>query len=377
MIFANIEYLFLLVLLIPYIIWYVMRRQKTEPTLQVSTTRMYMKVSRSWKIYLLHAPFVLRTVAIVMVILILARPQTTDNWQNTEIEGIDIMLAVDVSTSMLAEDLKPNRLEAAKQVASEFINGRPNDNIGLTIFAGESFTQCPLTVDHGVLLNLFNSIKGDIAQRGLIEDGTAIGMGIANAVTRLKDSKAKSKVIILLTDGSNNRGDISPMTAAEIAKKFGIRVYTIGVGTNGTAPYPVQTYAGTQYINTPVEIDEKTLTEIAGATNGNYFRATSNSKLKEVYQEIDKLEKTIQNLFYEGSIDFNDEVLITNVRHKTALQNALKSLYMVKQSIENQMPEDFLTIDLMDAYEQLGTIIGEAVEDDLVNEIFGKFCMGK
>ena len=247
MIFANIEYLFLLVLLIPYIIWYVMRRQKTEPTLQVSTTRMYMKVSRSWKIYLLHAPFVLRTVAIVMVILILARPQTTDNWQNTEIDG-------------------------------------------------ECFTQCPLTVDHGVLLNLFNGIKGDIAQRGLIEDGTAIGMGIANAVTRLKDSKAKSKVIILLTDGSNNRGDISPMTAAEIAKKFGIRVYTIGVGTNGTAPYPVQTYAGTQYINTPVEIDEKTLTEIAGATNGNYFRATSNSKLKEVYQEIDKLEKTKLNV---------------------------------------------------------------------------------
>ena len=271
MIFANIEYLFLLILLIPYIIWYVMKRKKTEPTLQVSTTRMYMKAPKSWKIYLLHTPFVLRTVAIIMVILILARPQTTDNWQNTEIEGIDIMLAVDVSTSMLAEDLKPNRLEAAKQVASEFINGRPNDNIGLTIFAGESFTQCPLTVDHGVLLNLFNSIKGDIAQRGLIEDGTAIGMGIANAVTRLKDSKAKSKVIILLTDGSNNRG-------------------------NGTAPYPMQTYAGTQYVNVPVEIDEKTLTEIAGTTNGNYFRATSNSKLKEVYQEIDKLEKTKLNV---------------------------------------------------------------------------------
>ena len=175
-------------------------------------------------------------------------------------------------------------------------NGRPNDNIGLTIFAGESFTQCPLTVDHGVLLNLFNSIKGDIAQRGLIEDGTAIGMGIANAVTRLKDSKAKSKVIILLTDGSNNRGDISPLTAAEIAKQFGIRIYTIGVGTNGTAPYPMQTYAGTQYVNVPVEIDEKTLTEIAGTTNGNYFRATSNSKLKEVYQEIDKLEKTKLNV---------------------------------------------------------------------------------
>ena len=296
MIFANIEYLFLLVLLIPYIVWYVMKRKKTEPTLQVSTTRMYMKAPKSWKIYLLHTPFVLRTVAIIMVILILARPQTTDNWQNTEIEGIDIMLAVDVSTSMLAEDLKPNRLEAAKQVASEFINGRPNDNIGLTIFAGESFTQCPLTVDHGVLLNLFNSIKGDIAQRGLIEDGTAIGMGIANAVTRLKDSKAKSKVIILLTDGSNNRGDISPLTAAEIAKQFGIRIYTIGVGTNGTAPYPMQTNAGTQYVNVTVEIDEKTLTEIAGTTNGNYFRATSNSKLKEVYQEIDKLEKTKLNV---------------------------------------------------------------------------------
>ena len=296
MIFANIEYLFLLILLIPYIIWYVMKRKKTEPTLQVSTTRMYMKAPKSWKIYLLHAPFVLRTVAIIMVILILARPQPTDNWQHPAIEGIDIMLAVDVSTSMLAEDLKPNRLEAAKQVASEFINGRPNDNIGLTIFAGESFTQCPLTVDHGVLLNLFNSIKGDIAQRGLIEDGTAIGMGIANAVTRLKDSKAKSKVIILLTDGSNNRGDISPLTAAEIAKHYGIRIYTNGVGTNRTAPYPMQTYAGTQYVNVPVEIDEKTLTEIAGTTNGNYFRATSNSKLKEVYQEIDKLEKTKLNV---------------------------------------------------------------------------------
>jgi Ca-activated chloride channel family protein len=296
MIFANIEYLFLLILLIPYIIWYVMKRKKTEPTLQVSTTRMYLQAPKSWKIYLLHAPFILRVIAIVMIIIVLARPQTTDNWQNTEIEGIDIMLAVDVSTSMLAEDLKPNRLEAAKQVASEFINGRPNDNIGLTIFAGESFTQCPLTVDHTVLLNLFQGINGDIASKGLIEDGTAIGMGIANAVTRLKDSQAKSKVIILLTDGSNNRGDISPLTAAEIAKQFGIRVYTIGVGTNGNAPYPMQTYAGIQYVNMPVEIDEKTLTEIAGTTNGNYFRATSNDRLKQVYQEIDKLEKTKLNV---------------------------------------------------------------------------------
>lgn len=296
MIFANIEYLFLLLLLIPYIVWYFMRRKKTEPTLQVSTTRMYMNARRSWKLYLLHAPFLLRIAAFVMIVLVLARPQTTDNWQNTEIEGIDIMMAVDVSTSMLAEDLKPNRLEAAKQVASEFINGRPNDNIGLTVFAGEAFTQCPLTVDHAVLLNLFHSIKGDIAQRGLIEDGTAIGMGLANAISRLKDSKAKSKVIILLTDGSNNRGDISPLTAAEIAKQFGIRVYTIGVGTNGTAPYPMPTYAGIQYVNVPVEIDEQTLIQIAGTTNGNYFRATSNSKLEEVYKEIDKLEKTKLNV---------------------------------------------------------------------------------
>lgn len=296
MIFANIEYLFLLILLIPYIVWYCLKRKKTELTLQVSTTRMYMNAPRSWKLYLLHAPFILRVLAFILLVLVLARPQTTDNWQNTEMEGIDIMMAVDVSTSMLAEDLKPNRLEAAKQVASEFINGRPNDNIGLTIFAGEAFTQCPLTVDHGVLLNLFHGIKGDIAQRGLIEDGTAIGMGIANAVSRLKESKAKSKVIILLTDGSNNRGDISPLTAAEIAHKFGIRIYTIGVGTNGTAPYPMQTYAGVQYVNVPVEIDEQTLTQIAGTTNGNYYRATSNSKLKEVYREIDKLEKTKLNV---------------------------------------------------------------------------------
>lgn len=296
MIFANIEYLFLLILLIPYIVWYFLKRKKTEPTLQVSTTRMYMNAPRSWKLYLLHVPFVLRVLAFILLVLVLARPQTTDNWQNTEMEGIDIMMAVDVSTSMLAEDLKPNRLEAAKQVASEFINGRPNDNIGLTIFAGEAFTQCPLTVDHGVLLNLFHGIKGDIAQRGLIEDGTAIGMGIANAVSRLKESKAKSKVIILLTDGSNNRGDISPLTAAEIAQKFGIRIYTIGVGTNGTAPYPMQTYAGVQYVNVPVEIDEQTLTQIAGTTNGNYYRVTSNSKLKEVYREIDKLEKTKLNV---------------------------------------------------------------------------------
>ena len=259
MIFANIEYLFLLLLLIPYIIWYIMKRKRIEPTMQVSTARMYMKTPQSWRVWLLHAPFVLRVITFVMIVLVLARPQTTDNWQNTEIEGIDIMLAVDVSTSMLSEDLKPNRIEAAKQVAAEFINGRPNDNIGLTIFAGEAFTQCPLTVDHNVLLNLFQSVGCEMVQRGMIEDGTALGMGLANAVSRLKDSKAKSKVVIILTDGVNNRGDISPLTAAEIAKQFGIRVYTIGVGTNGTAPYPMPTYAGEQYVQIPVEIDEQTM----------------------------------------------------------------------------------------------------------------------
>ncbi|SHE32957.1 Ca-activated chloride channel family protein [Bacteroides luti] len=291
MIFANIHYLFLLILLIPYIMWYILKQRKNEASLQVSDTRVYAHAPKSYKIYLLHAPFILRVIAFVMLVLILARPQTTNSWKNTETEGIDIMLDIDISSTMLAEDLKPNRLEAAKEVATEFINGRPNDNIGLTLFAAESFTQCPLTVDHAVLLNLFQNIKC-----GLIEDGTAIGMGIANAVTRLKDSKAKSKVIILLTDGSNNKGEISPLTAAEIAKSFGIRVYTIGVGTNGMAPYPYPTAAGVQYINMPVEFDESTLSQIASTTDGKYFRATSTSKLKEVYQEIDKLEKTKLNV---------------------------------------------------------------------------------
>ncbi|KAA6336842.1 hypothetical protein EZS27_015034 [termite gut metagenome] len=300
MTFANIEYLFLLFLLVPYILWYIAQRKKNEATLQVSDTQVYAQAPKSYKLYLLHLPFILRIIALILIIIVLARPQTTNSWQQREIEGIDIMLAIDISTSMLAEDLKPNRLEAAKDVAAAFINGRPNDNIGLTLFAGESFTQCPLTVDHTVLLNLFSGIKC-----GIIEDGTAVGMGIANAVTRLKDSKAKSKIVILLTDGTNNKGDISPLTAAEIAKSFGIRVYTIGVGTNGNAPYPYPTATGIQYVNMPVEIDEKTLTQIAINTDGNYFRATSNSKLKEVYSEIDKLEKTKLNVTeynkrYEG-----------------------------------------------------------------------------
>ena len=268
-----------------------MKQKKSEATIQISDAQVYAHTPKSYKNYLLHLPFILRIFALIMLIIVLARPQTTDSWQNTEIEGIDIMLAMDISTSMLAEDLKPNRLEAAKDVAAEFIAGRPNDNIGISLFAGESFTQCPLTVDHTVLLNLLKDMKC-----GLIEDGTALGMGIANATTRLKNSKAKSKVIILLTDGVNNKGDISPLTAAEIAKSFGIRIYTIGLGTNGMAPYPYPMGGTTHYVNVPVEIDENTLNQIAISTDGNYFRATSNSKLKEVYKEIDKLEKTKLNV---------------------------------------------------------------------------------
>lgn len=292
MVFAKIGYLLLFIPLIGYVLWYILRGCRMTPALKISTTLPYGNNIKNYKNYLIHVPFILRVIVFSMIIFVLARPQSTNRWQNTEIEGIDIMLAMDVSTSMLAMDLQPNRLEAAKQVAAEFINGRPNDNIGLTIFAGESFTQCPLTVDHTVMLNMLNSVKCDIAAEGIIEDGTAIGMGIANAVTRLKESNAKSKVIILLTDGSNNRGEIAPETAAEIAKQFGIRVYTIGVGTNGTAPYP---YGG-QVIKVPVEIDENTLGRIAEITDGGYYRATNNSKLKEVYEQIDKLERTKLNV---------------------------------------------------------------------------------
>jgi Ca-activated chloride channel family protein len=293
--FANKEYLFLLLLMIPYLIWYLMYRKKSEPTMRMSDTRAYRYAPRSWRVMLMPLQLLLRLAVFVLLILVLARPQTQNSWKNETMEGIDIMLAMDVSTSMLAEDLKPNRIEAAKQVAADFIIGRPNDNIGLTIFAGEAFTQCPMTTDHASLLNLLHNVRTDIAQR-LIEDGTAIGMGLANAVSRLKDSKAKSKVVILLTDGSNNRGDLSPMTAAEIAKSFGIRVYTIGVGTNKVAPYPMPVAGGVQYINIPVEIDTKMLQEIASATEGDFYRATNNKELQQIYKEIDKLEKSKLNV---------------------------------------------------------------------------------
>ena len=294
--FANKEYLLLLLLIIPYLIWYVMYRKKTEPTMRMSDTYPFRYAPHSWKVTLMPLLMLLRILAFTMTVLVLARPQTQNSWSNKSVEGIDIMLAMDVSTSMLAEDLKPNRIEAAKQVASEFIAGRQNDNIGLSIFAGEAFTQCPMTTDHASLLNMLMNVRTDIAARGLIEDGTAIGMGLANAVSRLKDSKAKSKVVILLTDGSNNRGDISPMTAAEIAKSLDIRVYTIGVGTNNVAPYPMPVAGGVQYVNIPVEIDTKTLSEIAVATEGDFYRATNTKELRKIYKEIDQLEKSKLNV---------------------------------------------------------------------------------
>jgi Ca-activated chloride channel family protein len=219
-------------------------------------------------------------------VIAVARPQSALSWQNSTTEGIDIVIATDISGSMLAEDLKPNRLEAGKNIAIDFIKDRPDDRIGLVIFSGESFTQCPLTIDHDVLINLFKDVNN-----GMVDDGTAIGMGLATAVNRLKDSEAKSKVVILLTDGSNTGGSIPPLTAAEIAKKMNIRVYTVGVGTKGMAPYPVRTTQGIQYQQVPVTIDETTLTGIAKVTGGKYFRATNNEKLKEIYQQIDKLEK--------------------------------------------------------------------------------------
>ncbi len=292
MVFANPGYLLVLVLVVPLLAWYFLRRRNSVSTLQVSSADTTDAAPRSWKTRLVHLPFFLRCLAILLLLFVLARPQSTSSYQNSEVEGIAIMMAIDVSTSMLAEDLKPNRLEAAKKVAAEFINSRENDNIGITLFAGESFTQCPLTVDHTVLLNLLGNVT-----TGLIEDGTAVGMGVANAVSRLKDSSAKSKVIILLTDGTNNMGEISPLTSAEIAKSFGVRVYTIGVGTNGTAPYPYPLgNGGVQYVNIPVEIDEAALQSIASTTDGNYYRATSNSSLEEVYQQIDKLERTKLNV---------------------------------------------------------------------------------
>ena len=284
--FANPEYLYLL-FLIP-IFWFVYifnLRDKNTFLILSSIKRLNTKTWKSWG---RHIVFFTKTLAISLLIIAFARPQSTSSWQNAITEGIDIILAMDISGSMLAQDLTPNRLEASKKVAMDFISDRPNDRIGLVIFSGESFTQCPLTTDHKVLKGLFNDVKS-----GMIDDGTAIGMGLATSINRLKDSKTKSKVIILLTDGVNNQGSIAPMTAAEIAQEFKMRVYTIGVGTKGYAPYPFNTpFGNIVYQDVEVKIDEKTLQNIANATNGKYFRATSNKALQEIYKEIDKLERS-------------------------------------------------------------------------------------
>ena len=286
--FAN-PWWFLLLALIPLLtVFYILRLRKKKATLSLSTLEWISgRELKSLRQRLIHLPFILRMLVITLLSVAMARPQTSDSHQERNIEGIDIVMAMDISGSMQAMDLKPNRLEAAKKVAKEFIDERPNDRIGLVVFSGEAFTQCPLTIDHQVVKNLIDPLK-----TGMIEDGTALGDGLATAVNRIKDSKAISKVIILLTDGVQTSGSLDPVSAAELAKTFGIRVYTIGVGRHGMAPYPVQTPFGRQVVNYPVEIDEKVLKKVAETTDGEYFRATDNKSLREIYKKIDKLEKS-------------------------------------------------------------------------------------
>jgi Ca-activated chloride channel homolog len=285
--FANPEYFYLFLIIPLLVVWYYFKQSRGKAHIQLSTTLPFARTKKTVKQYLFHLILIFRLFAVSLLIIALARPQSSSSSQNINIEGIDIVMSLDISGSMLAEDLKPNRLEAAKQVASDFISGRPNDRVGLVIFAGETFTQVPLTTDHNVLIRLFNEVES-----GMIDDGTAIGDGLATAVSRLQESKAISKVIILLTDGVNNMGSIDPVSAAEMAKLYGIRIYTIGIGSRGTAPYPVQTPFGIRYQNMEVEIDEELLRNVATMTEGKYFRATSNTSLKEIYEEIDQLEKS-------------------------------------------------------------------------------------
>ncbi len=285
--FAHPKLLYLLLLIPAFVAWYIFRQKDSRASLQMSTLMPFGGAPVSIRVYLRHLPFALRMIAIALIIIVMARPQSFNVTQNIETEGIDIMIALDISTSMLAQDFKPDRFEAAKDIAIQFVSGRRNDRIGLVIFAGESFTMCPLTTDLRTVANQFKDIK-----MGLIEDGTAIGVGLATAVARLKESDAQSKVVILLTDGVNNRGEIAPLTAADIAKTFGVRVYTVGVGTHGTAPYPVQTPFGTRMQDMKVEIDEDVLKEIASITGGQYFRAIDGKGLAQVYEQIDQLEKT-------------------------------------------------------------------------------------
>lgn len=323
--FAHPTYLYLLLVLVPLIAWYIIRLSKTQATFKLASTGAFKGMKKSFRVYMRHLPFLLRLLAIAAITIVIARPQAVNSWEETETQGIDIVLALDVSGSMLAQDLQPNRIEAAKKVAAEFITDRKNDKIGLVIFAGESFTQCPLTTDHKVLLNLLKDVNF-----GLIEDGTAIGLGLANSVNRVKDSESKSKVVILLTDGTNNRGQIAPLTAADLARSYGIRVYTIGVGTKGMAPTSVQTPFGMRIQNMPVDIDEKTLTEIASITGGQYFRAVDTEGLRTVYREIDQMEKYLisvqnvtrkQELFLPFALLALGLVLIELILRRTWLRN--------------------------------------------------------
>ena len=288
-IFANPGFLWCLLVVPLMIAWYVLRYRHQKPALQFSSISLFRKPHKTFRQRMYPILFVLRMVAVIAVVIALARPQSKLSRQEMKVEGIDIVLTMDVSGSMLAEDFKPNRLEAAKKVAEDFIKGRKNDRIGLVEFAGEAFTQTPLTIDHNVLLSQLDKVKS-----GVIEDGTALGDGLATAINRIKDSKAASKVIILLTDGVNNQGSVDPNSAAEIAALYGIRLYTIGLGTRGMAPYPFRSpFGGTQYQNVPVEIDEELLTEMAHSTNGGeYFRATNKKSLESIFSEIDKMEKT-------------------------------------------------------------------------------------
>ncbi|MCL2435008.1 MAG: VWA domain-containing protein [Lentimicrobiaceae bacterium] len=284
--FATPYYFLLLLLVIPVIAWHYFFRKKMQATLTVPTTVVFQKIRKTWKVRLRWLTTCLLTLAYIAFIVALARPQTSFRLNNVEVEGVDIVLALDISGSMKAMDFRPNRLEACKKVAEEFISGRPTDRIGLVVYAGEAYTQCPVTSDHNTLLGLLQKVRFDI-----IEDGTAIGDGLGTAINRLRESEAKSKIIILLSDGVNNSGYIDPYSAAEIAKNMGFKVYTIGVGTTGKAPYP--TPYGSVMVDT--EIDERLLRSIAQETGGKYFRATNNDKLKAIYTEIDKMEKTILN----------------------------------------------------------------------------------
>jgi Ca-activated chloride channel family protein len=285
--FANPEYFYGFVVVALLAVWYMRRNRRMTSDIRFSSLIPFRSISPRLRERLRHVPAVLRLGALSLLIVALARPQIVSGGEEIYTEGIDIVLLLDISGSMLAEDFQPNRIEAAKDVAQKFVDGRSNDRIGLIIFAGQSFTQCPMTLDYRVLKSLLRTVKP-----GMVEDGTAIGMGIAQGVNRVKDSEAKSKVMILLTDGVNNRGEIDPLTATQLAQTFGVRIYTIGVGTVGEAPYPVQTPFGTRYRNIPVDVDEETLQTIADMTEGLYYRATNNRALERIYAEIDRMEKT-------------------------------------------------------------------------------------